>query len=270
MQYQHLKFRFLFKVISFMGIAATGTFMFLATSGIATAADNLAGLTGGLPALTSTEFGDGSTSYSLSLQVLALMTALTLLPSLVLGMTSFTRIIIVLSILRQAMGTQQTPPNQVLIAIALFLSLFIMAPTLTTVYEEAADPYLNGDLSADIALTNASNTMKDFLVKNTRKDDLNMFADMANETGFEAAEDVPLTILLPAFITSELKTAFQIGFLLFLPFLVIDMVIASVLMSLGMMMLSPMLVSLPFKLLLFVLVDGWAMTVGSLVATYTA
>mgnify|MGYP005697510729 FL=1 len=198
------------------------------------------------------------------------MTALTLLPSLVLGMTSFTRIIIVLSILRQAMGTQQTPPNQVLIAIALFLSLFIMAPTLTTVYEDAADPFLNGDISADIALTNASNTMKGFLVKNTRKDDLNMFADMANETGFQKAEDVPLTILLPAFITSELKTAFQIGFLLFLPFLVIDMVIASVLMSLGMMMLSPMLVSLPFKLLLFVLVDGWAMTVGSLVATYTA
>ena len=130
--------------------------------------------------------------------------------------------------------------------------------------------YLNGDVSADIALTNASNTMKGFLVKNTRKDDLNMFADMANETDFEKAEDVPLTILLPAFITSELKTAFQIGFLLFLPFLVIDMVIASVLMSLGMMMLSPMLVSLPFKLLLFVLVDGWAMTVGSLVATYTA
>ncbi|MBL54585.1 MAG: flagellar biosynthetic protein FliP [SAR116 cluster bacterium] len=236
----------------------------------ALAADNLAGLTGGLPALTSTEYGDGSTSYSLSLQILALMTALTLLPSLVLGMTSFTRIIIVLSILRQAMGTQQTPPNQVLIAIALFLSLFIMAPTLTTVYEEAADPYLNGDISADIALTNASNTMKGFLVKNTRKDDLNMFADMANETGFDKPEDVPLTILLPAFITSELKTAFQIGFLLFLPFLVIDMVIASVLMSLGMMMLSPMLVSLPFKLLLFVLVDGWAMTVGSLVATYTA
>ena len=251
-------------------VFAISVVLFLVTDASAIAADNLAGLTGGLPALTSTEYGDGSTSYSLSLQVLALMTALTLLPSLVLGMTSFTRIIIVLSILRQAMGTQQTPPNQVLIAIALFLSLFIMAPTFTTVYEDAADPYLNGDISADIALTNASNTMKGFLVKNTRKDDLNMFADMANETGFEKAEDVPLTILLPAFITSELKTAFQIGFLLFLPFLVIDMVIASDLMSLGMMMLSPMLVSLPFKLLLFVLVDGWAMTVGSLVATYTA
>jgi len=257
-------------LISMAGIALLSLLVLLMTGGALMAADNLAGLTGGLPALTSTEYGDGSTSYSLSLQVLALMTALTLLPSLVLGMTSFTRIIIVLSILRQAMGTQQTPPNQVLIAIALFLSLFIMAPTLTSVYEDAADPFLNGDIPADIALTNASNTMKGFLVKNTRKDDLNMFADMANETGFETAEDVPLTILLPAFITSELKTAFQIGFLLFLPFLVIDMVIASVLMSLGMMMLSPMLVSLPFKLLLFVLVDGWAMTVGSLVATYTA
>jgi len=236
----------------------------------AAAQDSLAGFASGLPALTSTEFGDGTTSYSLSLQVLALMTALTVLPSLVLGMTSFTRIIIVLSILRQAMGTQQTPPNQVLIAIALFLSFFIMSPTLTEVYEKSADPYLNGDVSAEIALGSASDTMKGFLVKNTRKDDLKMFADMANLGSFETPESVPLTVLLPAFITSELKTAFQIGFLLFLPFLVIDMVIASILMALGMMMLSPMLVSLPFKLLLFVLVDGWAMTVGSLVATYSA
>ena len=242
----------------------------IAMGGAAYAADNLAGLVGGMPALTSIDNQDGSTSYSLSLQVLALMTALTVLPSIVLGMTSFTRIIIVLSILRQAMGTQQTPPNQVLIAIALFLSMFIMGPTLTQVYEKAADPYLNGDVSAEIALEDASNIMKGFLVENTRKDDLKMFADMAEEGAFEAPSDVPLTILLPAFITSELKTAFQIGFLLFLPFLVIDMVIASVLMSLGMMMLSPMLVSLPFKLLLFVLVDGWAMTVGSLVATYSA
>ena len=257
-------------LIVLLGLCGLSLMLVVGTSVPVLAEDNLGGLTGGLPALTSTEYGNGSTSYSLSLQILALMTALTLLPSLVLGMTSFTRIIIVLSILRQAMGTQQTPPNQVLLAIALFLSLFIMAPTLTTVYEDAADPYLNGDISADIALETASNTMKGFLVKNTRNDDLNMFADMANETGFDKPEDVPLTILLPAFITSELKTAFQIGFLLFLPFLVIDMVIASVLMSLGMMMLSPMLVSLPFKLLLFVLVDGWAMTVGSLVATYSA
>ena len=231
-------------------------------------ASNMAGLGAGLPALISSSGADGSTSYSLSLQILALMTAMTLLPSVVLGMTSFTRIIIVLSILRQAMGTQQTPPNQVLIAIALFLTFFIMSPTLTSVYETAAEPYLAGSVSAESALESASTDMKKFMVKNTRKDDLNMFMDLASKDVVEAPSDIPLTVLLPAFITSELKTAFQIGFLLFLPFLVIDMVVASVLMSLGMMMLSPMLVALPFKLLLFVLVDGWSMTVGSLVATY--
>ena len=229
---------------------------------------NMAGLGAGLPALISNTGADGSTSYSLSLQILALMTAMTVLPSLVLGMTSFTRIIIVLSILRQAMGTQQTPPNQVLIAIALFLTFFIMSPTLTTIYDTAADPYLNGKISAESALSTASGDMKKFMVMNTRKNDLNMFIDLAEEGAVETPDDIPLTVLLPAFITSELKTAFQIGFLLFLPFLVIDMVVASVLMSLGMMMLSPMLVALPFKLLLFVLVDGWSMTVGSLVATY--
>jgi len=231
-------------------------------------ASNMSGFGAGLPALISNDSADGSTSYSLSLQILALMTAMTVLPSIVLGMTSFTRIIIVLSILRQAMGTQQTPPNQVLIAIALFLTFFIMSPTLTVVYETAAEPYLNGKITAESALNSATDDIKKFLVKNTRKHDLNMFLDLANNGAVEKPEDVPLTALLPAFITSELKTAFQIGFLLFLPFLVIDMVVASVLMSLGMMMLSPMLVAMPFKLLLFVLVDGWSMTVGSLVATY--
>jgi flagellar biosynthetic protein FliP len=198
------------------------------------------------------------------------MTSITVLPSLLLGMTSFTRIIIVLSILRQAMGTQQTPPNQVLVAIALFLTLFIMSPTLSKINTTALTPYLEGTMQAETALVKASNTAKDFLVHNTRKNDLQMFADMAGDATYENNSDVPLPVLLPAFITSELKTAFQIGFLLFLPFLVIDMVIASTLMSLGMMMLSPMLVALPFKLLLFVLVDGWAMTVGSLVATYSS
>ena len=246
--------------------AFTGTAM--AQDAASNIASNMAGLGAGLPALISSNAADGSTSYSLSLQILALMTAMTVLPSLVLGMTSFTRIIIVLSILRQAMGTQQTPPNQVLIAIALFLTFFIMSPTLTTIYETAAEPYLNGNVSAESALSSASGDMKEFMVKNTRKDDLNMFMDLAAQGAVETPQDVPLTVLLPAFITSELKTAFQIGFLLFLPFLVIDMVVASVLMSLGMMMLSPMLVALPFKLLLFVLVDGWSMTVGSLVATY--
>ena len=224
----------------------------------------------GLPALNVIN-GDGvsGTTYSLSLQILALMTALTILPSLVLGMTSFTRVIIVLSILRQAMGTQQTPPNQVLIAIALFLTFFIMAPTFETLYDDAITPYLEGQMAADTAIADGTNVMKRFLVQNTRITDLNMFSDMVGISNYETSEDVPLSVLLPAFITSELKTAFQIGFLLFLPFLVIDMVIASILMSLGMMMLSPMLVAMPFKLLLFVLVDGWAMTVGSLVATYS-
>jgi len=224
----------------------------------------------GLPALNVIN-GDGAsgTTYSLSLQILALMTALTILPSLVLGMTSFTRVIIVLSILRQAMGTQQTPPNQVLIAIALFLTFFIMAPTFETLYDDAITPYLEGQMAADTAISDGTNVMKRFLVQNTRITDLNMFSDMVGISNYETPEDVPLSVLLPAFITSELKTAFQIGFLLFLPFLVIDMVIASILMSLGMMMLSPMLVAMPFKLLLFVLVDGWAMTVGSLVATYS-
>ena len=226
------------------------------------------GLAAGLPALVANDAADGSTSYSLSLQILALMTALTVLPSLVLGMTSFTRIIIVLSLLRQAMGTQQTPPNQVLIAIALFLTFFIMSPVLTSVYEKAGDPYLNGQIGAEAALDMATTEMKEFMVKNTRKNDLTMFMDLSENGAVETPADVPLSALLPAFITSELKTAFQIGFLLFLPFLVIDMVVASVLMSLGMMMLSPMLVAMPFKLLLFVLVDGWTMTVGSLVATY--
>ena len=224
----------------------------------------------GLPALNVINGDDASgTTYSLSLQILALMTALTILPSLVLGMTSFTRVIIVLSILRQAMGTQQTPPNQVLIAIALFLTFFIMAPTFETLYDNAITPYLEGQMAADTAIADGTNVMKRFLVQNTRITDLNMFSDMVGISNYETPEDVPLSVLLPAFITSELKTAFQIGFLLFLPFLVIDMVIASILMSLGMMMLSPMLVAMPFKLLLFVLVDGWAMTVGSLVATYS-
>ena len=222
----------------------------------------------GIPAFNVSE-GDGGATYSLSLQILALMTSLTVLPSLVLGMTSFTRIIIVLSILRQAMGTQQTPPNQVLVAIALFLTLFIMAPTLTTLNNEVLTPYFDGAMPAEAALANGSEIMKRFLVQNTRVNDLIMFTEMMGDQPYASAEDVPLNVLLPAFITSELKTAFQIGFLLFLPFLVIDMVIASTLMSLGMMMLSPMLVALPFKLLLFVLVDGWAMTVGSLVATYS-
>ena len=221
-----------------------------------------------MTALRVGQDADGATTYSLSLQILALMTALTVLPSIVLGMTSFTRIIIVLSILRQALGTQQTPPNQVLIAIALFLSLAVMAPVLDEIYTNALSPYLADEIAADDALRQGSDLLKDFMAANTHEDTLLMFSDMAGEGAYTKASEIPLSVILPAFITSELKTAFQIGFLIFLPFLVIDMAIASILMSLGMMMLSPMLISLPFKLLLFVLVDGWAMTVGSLGATF--
>ena len=223
----------------------------------------------GFPALNVSTNGD-TTEYSFPLQILLLMTALTVLPSLVLGMTSFTRIIIVMSILRQALGTQQTPPNQVIIAISLFLTFFIMAPTFNNVYENAAVPYMEKNLPAEKAIETASAEMKQFMVKNTRKTDLIMFTELAGLEKFDKVSDIPFRIALPAFMTSELKTAFQIGFLLFLPFLVIDMVISSILMSLGMMMLSPMLVALPFKLLLFVLVDGWSMTVGSLVSTFSA
>lgn len=221
----------------------------------------------GLPALSLNTEADGTT-YSLSLQILVLMTVLTVLPSIVLGMSAFTRIIIVLSILRQALGTQQTPPNQVLIAMALFLTFFIMQPTLTTLYDTAVNPYLAGSMSAETAIATGSDEIKRWMVKHTRQNDLLMFSELAGQGPYAKPEDVPLSVLLPSFMTSELKTSFQIGFLLFMPFLVIDMVIASILMALGMMMLSPMLVSLPFKLLLFVLVDGWALTVGSLAATY--
>jgi flagellar biosynthetic protein FliP len=226
-----------------------------------------AALAQGLPALTLNDGPDGTT-YSLSLQIVALMTVLTVLPSIILGMTAFTRIIIVLSILRQALGTQQTPPNQVLVALALFLTFFVMQPTLTEFHDRALGPYLDGQMQADQAISEGSKVIKAFLIENTRQNDLLMFQDMAGDAPYASPDDVPMAVLLPAFVTSELKTAFQIGFLIFLPFLVIDMVVASILMALGMMMLSPMLVSLPIKLLLFVLVDGWALTVGSLAATY--
>ena len=202
----------------------------------------------GLPAVTSVEELNGETTYSLSLQILLLMTALTVLPSLVLGMTAFTRIIIVLSILRQALGTQQTPPNQVLIAVALFLSFYVMSPIFNVLYVETLSPYLDGKLEMNLALSQGLGMMKEFMVSNTRVDTLNLFADMSDSGPYEDKKSIPLSIVLPAFITSELKTAFEIGFLIFLPFLVIDLVIASILMSLGMMMLSPMLISLPFKL----------------------
>ena len=207
-------------------------------------------------------------SLSLSLQLLLIMGLLTILPSLVLMMTSFTRILVVLAILRQALGLQQSPPNQVLIGLSLFLSLFVMAPTLDKVSANAIQPYSAGTINAEQAISAAGGEFHVFMMRQTREHDLQMFAAMAKAPKFVKSSDVPFSILLPAFVTSELKTAFQIGFMLFLPFLVIDLVVSSVLMSLGMMMMSPTIVSLPFKLLLFVLIDGWALLMGSLAASF--
>ena len=204
----------------------------------------------------------------LSLQLLLIMGLLTILPSLLLMMTSFTRILVVLSILRQALGLQQSPPNQVLVGLALFLSLFVMAPVLEQVNAQAIAPYSAGTINAEQAIAAGGQQFHSFMIRQTRQHDLAMFAEMAKAPKFASAQDVPFSILLPAFVTSELKTAFQIGFMLFLPFLVIDLVVSSVLMSLGMMMMSPTIVSLPFKLLLFVLVDGWALLMGSLAASF--
>ncbi len=212
--------------------------------------------------------GGGGEPLSLSLQLLLVMGLLTILPALILMMTSFTRILVVLAILRQALGLQQSPPNQVLIGLSLFLSLFIMAPTLERVNEAAIAPYASGQINAEQAIASAGGEFHAFMIRQTRENDLEMFSDIANAPAYASPQDVPFSILLPAFVTSELKTAFQIGFMLFLPFLVIDLVVASVLMSLGMMMMSPMMVSLPFKLLLFVLVDGWALLMGSLASSF--
>jgi len=225
-------------------------------------------VSGALDRAFSTMSGAGGEPLSLSLQLLLIMGLLTVLPALVLMMTSFTRIIVVLAILRQALGLQQSPPNQVLIGLSLFLSLFVMAPTLERVNASAIEPYSTGQIDAEQAISAAGDEFHAFMIRQTRETDLAMFADIADAPKFESAAEVPFSILLPAFVTSELKTAFQIGFMLFLPFLVIDLVVSSVLMSLGMMMMSPMLVSLPFKLLLFVLVDGWALLMGSLASSF--
>nr|WP_309547033.1 flagellar type III secretion system pore protein FliP [Sphingomonas sp. SUN019] len=211
---------------------------------------------------------NGSGSLSLSLQVLIIMGLLSILPGIILMMTSFTRIIIVLAILRQALGLQQTPPNQVLIGLSLFLSFFVMAPVITQINTTAIQPYSAGQIGGTDMIKTAGAPLHAFMTKQTRVKDLTMFAQMAKSGPYTSPKDVPYSVLLPAFVTSELKTAFQIGFLVFLPFIVIDLVVATVLMSLGMMMMSPTIISLPFKLLLFVLVDGWALTMGSLANSF--
>ena len=221
----------------------------------------------GIPMVNVTGSGKDA-QYSLSLQLLALMTTLTLLPSLLLMMTSFVRIIIVMSILRQALGTGQTPPNNVLVGISLFLTLFIMSPVLTDVYTNAVVPYMENGMKFDKALAAAEAPLRSFMLKQTREDDIGLFMQMARNAEVSDASQVPFTTLVPAFITSELKSAFTIGFLIYIPFVVIDLIVASVLMSMGMAMLSPMMISMPFKLMLFVLVDGWSLIMGSLAASF--
>ena len=221
-----------------------------------------------LPALTVTNAPGGGQNYSLTIQLLALMTAITLLPAALLMMTAFTRIVIVLAILRQAIGVGQAPPNQVLVGLSVFLTLFVMAPVVDQIRTEAVTPYMDGGISSTVALERAVVPLKGFMLKQTRESDIAAFVRISGGKGFDRPEDVPLTILAPSFVTSELKTAFQIGFLLFIPFVIIDLVVASVLMSMGMMMLSPVLISLPFKLMLFVLVDGWTLVMGSLAESF--
>jgi flagellar biosynthetic protein FliP len=222
----------------------------------------------GIPALAVQTAAGGGQTYTLTIQLLLLMTAITLLPAALLMMTAFTRIVIVLAILRQAIGVGQAPPNQVILGLALFLTLFVMSPVVDRINTDAVQPYMAGNIETTAALERAVVPLKGFMLKQTREADIAAFVRIAGGQGFDRAEDVPLTILAPAFITSELKTAFQIGFLLFIPFVIIDLVVASVLMSMGMMMLSPVLISLPFKLMLFVLVDGWTLVMGSLAASF--
>ncbi len=209
-------------------------------------------------------------SYSLSIQILVLMTLLTLLPAGILSMSAFVRIIIVLSILRQALGTAQTPPNQVLLGIALFLTFFVMSPVISDIQANAATPYIDGQISASEAFSKGIQPMRQFMLDQTRDSDLQLFASIAGIADISSVDEAPLSIVIPSFMVSELKTAFQIGFLVFIPFLVIDLVVSSVLMSMGMMMLSPMLISLPFKIMLFVMVDGWALLLGTLASSFYA
>ena len=221
-----------------------------------------------LPALTSTPAAGGGTQWSLSIQTLLLLTGLTFLPALLLMMTGFTRIIIVLSLLRNALGTQTSPPNQVLVGLALFLTFFVMAPVADKIYTDAYLPLSQNKITFVQALDIGAVPLKTFMLKQTRVADLTLFTQMAKLPKPESPAAVSMRVLIPAFVTSELKTAFQIGFVVFIPFLIIDMVVASVLMSMGMMMMSPVIVALPFKIMLLVLVDGWVLLIGSLVRSF--
>lgn len=242
-------------------LAVVGLLVMMASTGAFAAGGDIA-------VITSKPGAGGTQNYSLSLQTLLFLTALSFLPAVLLLMTGFTRIIIVLSLLRHALGTQSSPPNQVLVGLALFLTLFVMGPTFDRIYAEAYVPFSEDKISFQDAAKKAEAPLRAFMLKQTRESDLELFTRLSRSDKPATAADIPLRVLVPAFVTSELKTAFQIGFLIFIPFLIIDMVVASVLMSMGMMMLSPVLISLPFKLMLFVLVDGWALLMGSLVASF--
>jgi flagellar biosynthetic protein FliP len=222
----------------------------------------------GVPAFSVATNADGKQTYTLTLQILAVMTALTLLPAVLMMLTSFTRIIIVLSIVRQAVGLPQAPSSQVLVGLSLFLTFFVMSPVFDKVYLEAVKPYLDEKIEVQEAMTKASSPFRDFMIAQTRDTDLSMFTKIAGKDGFSDINEVPFSLLVPSFLTSELKTAYQIGFMIFIPFLVIDLVVASVLMAMGMMMLSPMIISLPFKIMLFVLVDGWSLIMGTLASSF--
>ena len=224
---------------------------------------------GAMPALTSTPTAGGGQAYSVSVQMLVLLTALTFIPAVLLMMTAFTRIVIVLSLLRHALGTQSSPPNQVMVGLALFLTLFVMTPVADRIYDDAYLPFTQQKLSQDEALQRAAAPIKGFMLKQTREPDIALFMKLANAPAVADPNEVSLKVLVPAFVTSELKTAFQIGFIVFVPFIIIDLVVSSVLMSMGMMMLSPTLISLPFKLMLFVLADGWTLLIASLVQSFS-
>jgi len=243
-------------------IIITTSLMLLSLDAFAQAAST------GIPAITVQGGAADGQSYSVTIEIIALMTVLTLLPAILLMMTSFTRIVIVMSIMRQAIGTAQTPSNQIILGLALFLTFFIMTPIFQEINEVAVQPYLQEEMTVFEALEKGSGPLKTFMLAQTRETDIQMFADIAGVDEIQSPEDTPLTLLMPAFVTSELKTAFQIGFLIFVPFVIIDLVVASVLMSMGMMMLSPMIISLPFKLMLFVLVDGWALIMGTLASSF--
>ena len=221
----------------------------------------------GIPAVVYQETGSGG-EYTVTIQILAIMTMLTVLPSLLIMMTSFTRIIVVLAILRQAIGLQQTPSNQVLLGLSLFLSLFIMMPVFNIINEQAIQPYMQEVITPGEAFNRAIIPLREFMLAQTRETDLDLFVRISGRDDIISATETPIHILIPAFITSELKTAFQIGFLIFIPFLIIDLVVASILMAMGMMMLSPIIISLPFKIMLFVLIDGWAMIMGTLANSF--